>query len=86
MELVLIEWVDSYASSGWQEVSSIEPEVLVCRSVGWVIRETDSTLVVAPHLTDEDGDAAPTQANGLMTIPVCAIVSRRPLACVEPAA
>ncbi len=56
-ELRLIEWMDSVATGGWH--SPIEPprSPWPCRSIGWVLEDTDEyvTLVqttTAEHWTD----------------------------------
>lgn len=74
MRLVMIEWLDSYGSSGWQDVSDLGGRSLLCRSVGWLVKDSDQCKVVAPHLTDAGHDEAPPQANGVMTIPTRAVV------------
>lgn len=72
--LVLIEWQDSYCATGWQHISTLDAEPLVCRSVGWLVRESAECKVVAPHLSAEHSEA-PLQGNGVMAIPTRAILS-----------
>ena len=47
MRLVLVEWLDSHAGRGWQDLDRLEraAEPLYCRSVGWVIRENKDCKV-----------------------------------------
>jgi hypothetical protein len=72
VRLVLVEWLDSYSSTGWQDVEELQSSPLCCRSVGWQIRSDEQVIVLAPHLTDEH-EETPLQGNGLMTIPTCAV-------------
>lgn len=73
MRLVLVDWHDSYASIGWQDFSEIGGNVLLVRSVGWLLRETHDALVLVPHTTDDRHEDTPPQGNGVMTIPTCAV-------------
>ena len=78
-QLVYVEWEDSYGCSPrWQEIAAdVQPRVLICRSVGWIIRRTKRCIVIVPHMTT--GDVAEPQACGDMTIPTAAIVKIAPL-------
>ena len=65
---VLVTWVDSARSMEWTPYAPcLKPTV--CKSVGWVVAETEEVLVLAPHITIEDEP----QRCGDMTIPKCAI-------------
>jgi hypothetical protein len=73
--LVEIEWMDSYGCSiRWQRIEDCRPEVMVCRSVGWLIYDGKDNKVIVPHLT-KSGD----QGCGDITIPVKAITEIRKL-------
>jgi hypothetical protein len=57
MRLVLIEWVDSYGgTTGWKELDDCTPELLVCRSVGWLLHDTDTVKVIVPHIVQPGPD------------------------------
>lgn len=73
-QLVFVEWEDSYGcSSRWQDINPDgEPKVLLCKSVGWMIRKTKRCIVVIPHMTANDV-ADTRQGCGDMTIPTAAI-------------
>lgn len=72
--LVLVEWVDSHSSSGWQVIEGdIEDRALVCLSVGWLLLDGANVKVVAPHKNHPE-DSASFQTNGVMTIPTCSVV------------
>jgi hypothetical protein len=47
--LVLVEWVDSGEGRGWTPIEDIVREPMVCRSVGWLIHETEKGITVAAH-------------------------------------
>lgn len=78
--LLLVQWEDSSQPSSWVWLKSTDTyAVTTVRSVGWVVRETDDVLVLAPSLSrpDEDGDV---QALGVIRVPKRAIVVRFHLA------
>lgn len=54
--LVLIEWVDSYSFyEQWDFIKEIaEPEIVKCISVGFVIKETDDSIMILPHISGEN--------------------------------
>lgn len=64
MDLVIIHWLDACGGErrGWRplkEIQDVHPAE--CRSVGFLIRETDTEVVICPNLAtagdDIDGDA-----------------------------
>jgi len=71
--LVYVEWVDSYGcSSRWQSVENpIEPELMVCKSVGWMAAKKNAMLVVVPHMTE--GGGVDKQGCGEMAIPTACV-------------
>jgi hypothetical protein len=77
MRLVLIEWVDSYGCSPqWRELSDCTPELLVCRSVGWLLHDGEDVKVVVPHVIESpESSRIADQGSGDMTIPTSAIRS-----------
>ena len=75
MQLVLIEWLDSYGcSSEWQTLENSRPKPLVCHSVGWLLYNGDDCKVVVPHISDPQNRDIPAQGCGDMTIPSQAII------------
>lgn len=76
MRLVLVEWLDSHAGRGWQDLDRLEraAEPLYCRSVGWVIRENKDCKVLVPHLSGEKNGNTTLQGCGDLTIPTASIV------------
>ncbi len=85
MRLVMVEWVDSFGcSSDWQELTDeCDPEPLLCRSVGWLLRDGPNCKVVVPHIA-EVHDPKSKQGCGDMTIPTTCI--RRIYDLAEPPA
>jgi hypothetical protein len=74
VRLVLIEWLDSMGcSSSWQDLEDSRATPLVCRSVGWLLHDTDTCKVVVPHITNTSDPNVTPQGCGDMTIPTCAV-------------
>jgi len=75
-KLMLIEWVDSHSSRGWQDINTIEEKAipLYCRSVGWLIKETGHCKVIVPHISGEENRDIMLQGCGDMVIPTKAIM------------
>ena len=61
-KLVYIEWKDAVAVSDWEEVR--EAELFKCKTVGFVVAESDSAICVAAVVSDED-----KQSNSKIHIP-----------------
>jgi hypothetical protein len=83
--LVLIEWVDSFGcSSSWTSLEGSRAAPLMCRSVGWLLHDTETCKVVVPHITNTD-EGITRQGCGDMTIPTCAITRMIDLSETPPA-
>lgn len=52
-----VEWLDHGCSSGWARTSEVCMEPLICKSVGWVIKESKDQIVLG----------ATVQTNGIDT-------------------
>ena len=81
MKLVLVEWLDSHSGRGWQDMEQIEgaAQPLFCRSVGWLVAESDDCKVLVPHLAgDKDGKIL-AQGCGDLAIPARAILKMKVL-------
>lgn len=71
MKHVCIEWWDSRRPADeWVFVGDAEFSACRCRSVGFVLRETEEEIVLAQSIAD-GGE----QACGVMVIPRCCIIS-----------
>ena len=74
MRLVLIEWEDSFGcSTSWAPLESSTPEVVICRSVGWLLNDNSAHKTIVPHITIETKEAE-SQGCGDMTIPTKAVL------------
>jgi hypothetical protein len=78
-KIVLIEWVDSHSGRGWQDLESLEASAvpLYCRSVGWLVKETEQCVVIVPHISGEKDGHILLQGCGDITIPTKAIVKEK---------
>jgi hypothetical protein len=74
-KLVLVEWLDSHAGRGWQDVARLDTVAtpLYCRSVGWLWSENKDCKVIVPHLAGEKNGEV-MQGSGDLVIPAKAIV------------
>ena len=85
MQLVLVDWVDSFGcSSNWQplrvdDLNDDPPEPVVCHSVGWLAHNGKDCKVVIPHVSEIEPRKNVKQGCGDMTIPTKAILSITPL-------
>ncbi len=75
MKLVLVEWLDSHAGRGWQDIDCLRKaaEPLHCRSVGWLLEDRKDCKVLVPHLSGEKNGGIVLQGSGDLTIPSKAI-------------
>lgn len=80
--LVLVEWIDAAGDteSLWQNVQEAvkDDSSYTCYSVGWILRETDSHLTLAPHFGNVDDEDA-EQMQGVLHIPKPMIRKQRTL-------
>ena len=74
MEILYIEWEDSTSGQGWEYKNEItKPKNLKCKSVGFLVKETKNTLMLA---TSENK----YQFGAIWTIPKGCIKERKILA------
>lgn len=82
--LVRVEWLDTHGCpAGWQFEDEAEFDVSRVMSVGYLIRETDEMLVLAPHVARPDGGER-RQLAGVIAIPRCQVVSLATCPSSEP--
>jgi len=67
-DLYYVEWMDAEGStSGWKSlVDATDGELVQCFSVGWVLRETATLLVIVPHMNttpEYDGEVKIPKVN-----------------------
>ena len=80
MDVVLVEWLDAAASSGWRPRGEEPPEPVTCYTVGHLLKHVEGayiSLVMSVNL-NEMAD--------ITTIPESAIISVTPLAARQPLA
>jgi len=70
--IVLIEWLDAYASAGWEDDSKAEPAP--CKTIGFLIDETDTYVLLAATLGHS------TETNARFAIPKGMILTRTVIA------
>ena len=77
--LVQIEWEDSaQPAAAWQYLDDIDkPEIVQCRSVGFLIYDGQDVKALAPNIGDLGTEHA--QASGVIRIPVRSITRVRRL-------
>ena len=70
MKLVLVEWLDSHAGRGWQDMEEIADacQPLYCRSVGWLVSEENECKMLVPHLSGDKQGKVLSQGSGDLTI------------------
>lgn len=66
--LVLVEWVDSSYSLGWQHDNEL-PSIKKCCSVGWLRSKTKDAVVLSANITMETNPHRCCE----ITIPTCSI-------------
>ena len=74
--LVLVEWLDSHAGRGWQQIDRIAAaaEPLYCQSVGWLLSDTKDCKVLVPHIGGERNGDQMMQGCGDLVIPKKAVL------------
>jgi hypothetical protein len=75
-KIVLIEWVDSYSVyEQWDFLKDLkEPEIMKCKSVGFIVKETNESILIMPHISG-DNEAG----KGGICIPKLSIIKRTEL-------
>ena len=79
-QLVYLEWLDSHNTASWYSnvERSHEPlDMEPCRSVGWVMRESEQVIEIVQSLAVGEGNSP--QSCGTLTIPKAAIIKRKKL-------
>lgn len=69
MKLAIVEWIDAWACSRWQEIPKTDLATVACRSVGWIVRRDKHQILLAgtygAHGSGEEPDI-----NQMMAIPL----------------
>lgn len=75
MKAAKITWIDSSGvQGGWQFLEDFDTELVEVTSIGFIVKENDALIALALNVGKETINA-PTQINGVITIPKCAISS-----------
>lgn len=80
-DLVYVEWFDHFSSDNmdWTNITKIEEEEMdpvLCRSVGWIVKENKRILRLCSHFDGDPGNDAEA-GFAVMNIIKSAIVKRR---------
>src|SRR4051794_37471816 len=70
--LVLVEWIDSNSTSGWQDPETMRGTVersMLCKSVGWLFFDGPDRICLIPNQAECESVSA------AITIPRMAVVS-----------
>lgn len=74
MKIELIKWVDTFGCPpGWEFEDELEYKVTEVTSVGFIRKETDTVVVLVPHISG----AERKQIAGYICIPRKQIISRQ---------
>ena len=83
-QIVYLEWIDSASEQGWRgsdEIEKLGDEYCHCRSIGFLVKETKTTIILALSAGAHE-DSAPFA--DLMHIPKVAITKRVKVPCPIP--
>ena len=73
---MIVDWIDSCGTDGWASLRGLsKDEPTKCRSVGWVVKETDEFIHLVPNISVEKDpeDWRNGEAFGGIVIPRCNI-------------
>ena len=56
MKVLYIEWIDAVADVGWETHERAE-DVHLCKTIGFLIKETKLGLVIASTLSEKESNA-----------------------------
>lgn len=80
-DIVEVCWKDSYGViSGWKDISDFCASPLTIHSYGKIIYEDNDLISLTGNYAEETENTV-EQANGIMTIPKCCIISITSLTC-----
>jgi hypothetical protein len=76
MKLVLIEWLDSRAGSGWLTKEQLDgaSDPMVCKSVGWLFSKNKISTVIVPHCASLKSTDDLQMGRGELSIPTRSIL------------
>ncbi len=53
--LLEVEWEDSATNLGWRDMDEHDPAPIVCKTVGYKIKGTKTSICLASSLSDQGG-------------------------------
>lgn len=74
-ELLYVEWLDAVVDDGWSETN--EHRTHLCKSTGWIIKETEEEIVLAADISSDTLDVGKYQTNRRIAIPKAWIKLRK---------
>jgi len=72
LRAVYIEWIDSYSTDGWNNISTAinnTSEIMVCRTIGFVVARTKKHITISHSFAWDDIIAGKTVC-GIIHIPM----------------
>lgn len=54
LPLVIIDWLDANTASGWTDLKDIKSAATKVRTVGWLLKQDETNLVVFSSYTEDD--------------------------------
>jgi hypothetical protein len=71
MKLVLVEWFDSHAGTGWSNKDQLDSatQPMHCKSVGWLFSKDSVSTVVVPHRAGIENSETFQLGRGDISIP-----------------
>ena len=67
---IMLTWLDSEATPGWQYAPQVKPQESKIHSIGWLIKETETAVMISTSVSENNG------VMDALTIPKVAIVKR----------
>lgn len=73
MKLLYVTWIDSASpsDSSWHKAEELNLEVLTCRTVGWLVAETNTSISLSSSVMENGA------LYGTITIPKVALITRK---------
>lgn len=73
VKIAMVDWVDSAGKGGWDDPKSHQNlSPYRCRSVGFLVRDDDQTVILAQSITHPMEQYEPRMADSI-AIPKCAV-------------
>lgn len=52
---IYVEWYDHASASGWEKTNNLDLEPLVCKTVGWVLKEDKNVMCIGSTMQENMG-------------------------------